>query len=185
MSESMNRRDAMGIAFGACAAVGGVFALAGMKKAWDPLPSVKAAGTTTVDISTAEANVLYTEKWRGKPVFILKKTPEMVAASSDVVKKRDVVIGNDHYMICIGLCTHLGCIPSYDPKNAATNEAFLCACHGATYNGAGINTKAPAPLPMLIPEFKLDNGKIIIGEAGPEYEKMKADGVLGDAPLQA
>ncbi|MDX9743738.1 MAG: ubiquinol-cytochrome c reductase iron-sulfur subunit [Arcobacteraceae bacterium] len=185
MSESMNRRDAMGIAFGACAAVGGVFALAGMKKAWDPLPSVKAAGTTTVDISTAEANVLYTEKWRGKPIFIIKKTPEMIAASSDVVKKRDLVIGSDHYMICIGLCTHLGCIPSYEPKNATNNEAFLCACHGATYDQSGINTKAPAPLPMLIPPFKLENGKIILGEAGPEYEKMKADGVLGETPLKA
>lgn len=185
MSESMNRRDAMGIAFGACAAVGGIFALAGMKKAWDPLPSVKATGTTTVDVTTAEANVLYTEKWRGKPVFILKKTPEMVAASNDVVKKRDIVIGSDHYMICIGLCTHLGCIPSYDPKNATTKEAFLCACHGATYDSAGINTKAPAPLPMLIPEFKIADGKLIIGEAGPEYEKMKADGVLGDTPLTA
>ncbi len=185
MSESMNRRDAMGIAFGACAAVGGVFALAGMKKAWDPLPSVTAAGTTTVDISTAEANVLYTEKWRGKPVFILKKTPEMVAASSDVVKKRDLVIGKDHYLICIGLCTHLGCIPSYDSKVATTSNAFLCACHGATYDQAGINTKAPAPLPMLIPPFKLESGKIIIGEAGPEYEKMKAAGVIGETPLTA
>jgi ubiquinol-cytochrome c reductase iron-sulfur subunit len=185
MSESMNRRDAMGIAFGACAAVGGVFALAGMKKAWDPLPSVKAAGTTTVDISTAEANVLYTEKWRGKPVFIIKKTPEMIKASSEDSKKRDVVVGNDHYIVCIGLCTHLGCIPSYEPKNATTKEAFLCACHGATYELGGINTKAPAPLPMLIPEFKIVDGKLIIGEAGPEYEKMKAAGVLGDTPLKA
>jgi ubiquinol-cytochrome c reductase iron-sulfur subunit len=189
MSESMNRRDAMGIAFGACAAVGGVFALAGMKKAWDPLPSVKAAGTTTVDVSTAEANVLYTEKWRGKPVFIIKKTAEMIASSSEDSKKRDVVIGSDHYLVCIGLCTHLGCIPSYNPAKAiskeTSNDSFACACHGAGFNGAGINTKAPAPLPMLIPEFKIADGKIIIGEAGPEYEKMKADGVLGETPLKA
>jgi len=109
----------------------------------------------------------------------------MVAASSEDVKKRDVIIGSDHYMICIGLCTHLGCIPSYDPKNATNNEAFLCACHGATYNQSGINTKAPAPLPMLIPEFKIADGQIIIGEAGPEYEKMKAAGVLGATPLKA
>jgi len=185
MSESMNRRDAMGIAFGACAAVGGVFALGGMKAAWDPLPSVKAAGTTTVDVSSTEANVLYTEKWRGKPVFIIKKTKEMIEASSDIVKQRDVVVGEDRFAIVIGLCTHLGCIPAYNPKKATSDEAFLCACHGATYNMSAINTKAPAPLPMLIPPFKVDGNKIILGEAGAEYEKMKAAGVLGDTPLQA
>ncbi len=179
MSESMNRRDAMGIAFGACAAVGGIFALAGMKKAWDPLPSVKAAGTTTVDTSSAEANVMYTEKWRGKPVFILKKTPDMVAKATENEKKRDVIINGEHFLVCIGLCTHLGCIPSY----AVATQDFLCACHGATYDQSGINTKAPAPLPMLIPPFKLDGAKIVLGEEGEEYTKMKTDGVLGDVPL--
>ena len=179
MSEDMNRRDAMGIAFGACAAVGGVFALAGMKKAWDPLPSVYAAGTTSVDISTAEVNVMYTEKWRGKPVFILKKSPEMVKSSTKSEIARDVVINGNSFLICIGLCTHLGCIPSYAPKS----EDFLCACHGATYDRSGINTKAPAPLPMLIPPFKVDGNTLVLGEAGPEYEKMKAAGVLGDTPL--
>jgi ubiquinol-cytochrome c reductase iron-sulfur subunit len=180
MSESMNRRDAMGIAFGACAAVGGIFALAGMKKAWDPLPSVKAAGTTTVDTSTAESNVMYTEKWRGKPVFILKKTADMVAKATPNEKARDVIINGEHFLVCIGLCTHLGCIPSYAP----TTQDFLCACHGATYDQSAINTKAPAPLPMLIPPFKLDGQKIILGENGPEYDKMKADGVLGETPLK-
>ncbi len=179
MSEEMNRRSAMGVAFGACAAVGGVFALAGMKKAWDPLPSVKAAGTTTVDVSTAEENEMYTEKWRGKPVFILKKTKEMVAKASNNEKARDVVINGDHFLVCIGLCTHLGCIPAYK-KDA---QSFLCACHGAEYDQSAINTKAPAPLPMKIPPFKIDGNKLVLGETGPEYEKMKAAGVLGDKPL--
>ena len=179
MSEDMNRRDAMGMAFGAVAAVGGVFALGGMKKAWDPLPSVKAAGTTTVDTSTAAENVMYTEKWRGKPVFILKKTKQMVEKSSENDKARDVVINGEHFMVAIGLCTHLGCIPAYRP---ATQD-LLCACHGATYDASGINTKAPAPLPLLIPPFKIDGTKIILGEAGPEYQKMKEAGVLGKTPL--
>jgi ubiquinol-cytochrome c reductase iron-sulfur subunit len=179
MSEDMNRRDAMGIAFGACAAVGGVFALAGMKKAWDPLPSVKAAGSTTVDVANVESNEMYTEKWRGKPVFILKKTKEMVAKSSNNDKKRDVIVNGDHFLVCIGLCTHLGCIPAYHKAK----EGFHCACHGAEYDVSAINTKAPAPLPMLIPPFKIDGTKIILGVAGKEYNKMKADGVLGHKPL--
>lgn len=185
MSEEMNRRDAMGIAFGACAAVGGVLSLGAMKSSWDPLPSVKAAGTTTVDVSTAEENVLYTEKWRGKPVFVIKKTKAMMDASSDVVKQRDVVVGNDRFVVVIGLCTHLGCIPAFNPKKSATQEAFLCACHGATYDLSAINTKPVAPLPMLIPPFKIEGNKIILGEVGPEYEQMKAAGVIGETPLKA
>jgi len=179
MSEEMNRRDAMGVAFGACAAVGGVFALAGMKRAWDPLPSVKAAGTTTVDVSNAVANEMYTEKWRGKPVFILKKTKEMVAKSSHNEKARDVIVNGEHFLVCIGLCTHLGCIPAYKKDT----QSFLCACHGAEYDASAINTKAPAPLPMKIPPFKIDGTKIILGKAGDEYNKMKAAGVLGNKPL--
>ena len=179
MSEDMNRRSAMGVAFGACAAVGGVFALAGMKKAWDPLPSVKAAGTTTVDTSTAEENVMYTEKWRGKPVFILKKSKDMIAKASKNEKARDVIVNGEHFLVCIGLCTHLGCIPAYKPAK----QAFKCACHGAEYDQSAINTKAPAPLPMLIPPFTIDGSKLVLGKAGPEYNKMKEAGVLGHKPL--
>ena len=180
MSDNTNRREAMaGMALGACAAVGGVYALAGMKSAWDPLPSVKAAGTTSVDLSTAEENVLYTEKWRGKPVFILKKTADMLASASNNDKARDVIINGSSYLVCVGLCTHLGCIPSYK----AESKDFLCACHGATYDISAINTKAPAPLPMLIPPFKIDGTTLVLGEAGPEYNKMKEAGVIGKTPL--
>jgi len=174
-----NRRDFLGMSFAAVAAVGGVSALVGMKRAWDPLPSVKAAGTTVVDTASAEPNVMYTEKWRGKPVFILKKTKEMVAKASNNEKARDVVVNGEHFLVCIGLCTHLGCIPAYKPST----QSFLCACHGAEYDQSAINTKAPAPLPMLIPPFKVDGSKIILGEAGEAYNKMKEAGVLGSTPL--
>ena len=179
MSDKVNRRDAMGIAFGTCAAVGGVYALAGMKKAWDPLPSVKAAGSTKVDLSSVKENEIITEKWRGKPVFILKKPAEMVAKSSSNDKARDIIIGGSSYLVCIGLCTHLGCIPAYRKDR----EDFLCACHGAEYDMSAINTKAPAPLPMLIPPFKIDGTTLVLGEAGPEYNKMKEAGVLGHVAL--
>ena len=179
MSEEIKRRDAMGIAFGACAAVGGVFALGGMKAAWDPLPSVKAAGTTVVDISGVEENTLYTESWRGKPVFILKKPKAMVDKSSSNDKKRDVIINGNHFLICIGLCTHLGCIPAYNKGKSI----FQCACHGAEYDASAINTKSPAPLPMLIPPFKVDGNKLILGKAGDDYNKMKESGLLGKVAL--
>ena len=168
-----------GAAFGITAAVGVGYSLYGMKRTWDPLPSVKAAGTTKVDVSETEPNVLYVEKWRGKPVFILQKSKEMVAKESNNEKARNVMVGDKAFLVCVGLCTHLGCIPAYRPDKFN----FLCACHGAEYDASAINTKAPAPLPMLIPPFKVDGTKIILGEVGDQYKKMKEAGVLGKTPL--
>ena len=165
--ENNSRRGFMGMAFGAVAAVGGVFALGGMKRAWDQLPSVKAAGFTTVDLSTAQANVLNVEKWRGKPIFVLKKTKDMKADD------RDVVVGSDRFHVSIGLCTHLGCIPGYN----AEDHSFLCACHGGMYDSSANVTKAPPPRGLDIPPFKIDGTKLVLGETGPEYEKMLADGI--------
>ncbi|RUM44645.1 MAG: ubiquinol-cytochrome c reductase iron-sulfur subunit [Hydrogenimonas sp.] len=169
-----SRRDFMGKVFGGWAALGGLGALYAAKKTWDPLPSVKAAGFTKVDLSAAEPNVLNVEKWRGKPIFILKKTPEMVANQTDEETARDVIVGNDHFLICIGLCTHLGCIPAYRPDK----HDFKCACHGGEFNASAINTAPPPPSPMVIPPFRLDGTTIILGEEGPEYKKMKEAGVI-------
>ena len=163
-----SRRDFMGKVFGGWAALGGLGALYAAKKTWDPLPSVKAAGFTKVDLSAAEPNVLNVEKWRGKPVFILKKTPDM--EKSD----RDVVVGNDRFLVCIGLCTHLGCIPAYRPDK----HDFKCACHGGEFDANGINTAPPPPSPLVIPPFKLDGTTLVLGEEGPEFKKMKDAGLI-------
>jgi len=163
-----SRRDFMGKVFGGWAALGGLGALYAAKKTWDPLPSVKAAGFTRVDLSAAEPNVLNVEKWRGKPVFILKKTPDM--EKSD----RDVVVGNDRFLVCIGLCTHLGCIPAYRPDK----HDFKCACHGGEFNASGINTAPPPPSPLVIPPFKIDGTTLVLGEEGPEFKKMKDAGLI-------
>ena len=169
-----SRRGFMGKAFGAVAGVGAVGALYAMKKTWDPLPSVKAAGFTTVDLSEVEPNKLVVEKWRGKPVFILKKTPEMVASESEEQKARDVIVDGEHFLVCIGLCTHLGCIPAY----RANEHDFLCACHGGMFDASGLDIKAPPPSPLVIPPFNVKGKTIVLGEEGEAYKKMKEAGVL-------
>jgi ubiquinol-cytochrome c reductase iron-sulfur subunit len=163
----------MGKAFGAVAGVGAVGSLVAMKKSWDPLPSVKAAGFTTLDMSIYPEGELITEKWRGKPIFVLKKTAEMVASQTESQKKRDIVVEGSHFMIAIGLCTHLGCIPGYN----ADEKTFLCACHGGMFNWAGEVTKVPPPRGFDIPPFKIEGNKMILGEVGPEYQAMKDSGV--------
>lgn len=168
-----SRRGFMGKAFGAVAGVGALGSLVAMKKTWDPLPSVRAAGFTTLDMTTYEENVLVTEKWRGKPIFVLKKSEDMVAKQSEDQKKRDIVVDGSHYMISIGLCTHLGCIPAYN----ASKQAFLCACHGGKFDYTGAVTKVPPPRGFDIPPFKIYANTVVLGEAGPEYTNMKETGI--------
>lgn len=166
MTEQNDRRGFIGMAFGAVAAVGGIFSLVAMKKTWDPLPSVQAAGITNVDLNAVKEGELYKTEWRKKPIFIIKKTASM--APNDA---RDVVVGNDRFIVCIGICTHLGCIPAYKPSNGE----FVCACHGGIFNADGVNTFGPPPRPLDIPPFKLDGTNLVLGEVGPEYEKLMAN----------
>ncbi len=157
------RRDFMGMALGAWAVVGGVGALYAAKRSWDPLPSVKAAGFTTVEMNDKKENELVVEKWRGKPIFILKKSADMEAHD------RDVVMNGSRFHVSIGLCTHLGCIPAYQ----SDNKEFFCACHGGVFDVSGVNSPGlPPPSPLEIPPFRIDGTKLVLGESGPEYKKM-------------
>ena len=153
-----------GTAVGVTAAVGGAAALYGMKKTWDPLPSVRASGVTEVDVAGMEPGDTRQVVYRGRPVFILRKSPNM--PDDD---KRDIIIEDGRYTIIILICTHLGCIPNWEPDK----EIFLCACHGGKYNSSGINIFGPPPKPMVIPEFKLNGGtKLTLGEIGPDYKRL-------------
>ena len=168
-----SRRGFMGKAFGAVAGVGAIASLYAMKKSWDPLPSVKAAGFTTLDMSSYQENQLVTEKWRGKPIFVMKKTAEMLAKQTEAQSARDIKVGDGHYMIAIGLCTHLGCIPAYNPDD----KGFLCACHGGQFDWSGDVTKTPPPRGFDIPPFKINGMLLVLGEEGPEYKAMKENGI--------
>jgi len=172
--KNSSRRGFMGKAFGAFAGVGAVASLYAMKKSWDPLPSVKAAGFTTLDMSGYKDNELVTEKWRGKPIFVLKQSAEMLKKAEANPKdlERLIKIGDAHFMVCVGLCTHLGCIPGYRPET----KDFLCACHGGMYDFTAEVTKAPPPRGLDIPPFKIDGMTLVLGEEGPEYKKMLESG---------
>lgn len=157
-----SRRSFMGFTLGAAAAVGGVFTLVGMKKTWDPLPSVKAAGFTTVDLSPLNEGELKTVEWRKKPIFILKKTANMQESNTDIIAD------GARYTVVIGLCTHLGCIPAYHEKD----QNFVCACHGGVFDINGKNMAGPPPTPLEIPPFAIDGTKLVLGEIGAEYEEI-------------
>ena len=160
MSNEKNRRDFLGYTFAATALVGGVVSLYGMKRAWDPLPSVLAGGFTSVDLMPLKAGKPKTVEWRGKPIFILKKTAQMEKSP------RDLIVNNERFIIAIGLCTHLGCIPAWK------KDMWKCACHGGAFNSSGTQTFGPPPVPLKLPEFSLKGNTIVLGETGEEYEKI-------------
>ncbi|EJF07587.1 Ubiquinol - cytochrome c reductase [Thiovulum sp. ES] len=160
---NQSRRAFMGKVLGATAGVGAVASLYAMKRTWDPLPSVISAGFTTVDLSPLEAGKLSIIKWRGKPVFLLKHTPDIQTDTA-----RDIVIGEDRYTVVIGLCTHLGCIPEWKEGE----KIFHCACHGGQYDPHARQTFGPPPRPLDIPPFSLNGTSLTLGDEGEEYKKM-------------
>ena len=162
---AQTRRDFIGMALTGVTAVGGVCALGAMKQSWDPLPSVQSAGFVTVDVSSMNEAEMRTLQWRGKPVFILRKSADMAKNSA-----RDIVMGEKSFTLVIGLCTHLGCIPSFDAKS----KNFICACHGGVFDASGINTFGPPPRPLDIPPFKIVGEFLVLGEEGAEYKKLTA-----------
>jgi ubiquinol-cytochrome c reductase iron-sulfur subunit len=85
---------------------------------------------------------------------------------------RNIKVGEDNFMVAIGLCTHLGCIPAF--RNDSND--FLCACHGGMFDASGLVMKVPPPRGFDIPPFRIDGNKLVLGEEGPEYKKMLADG---------
>ncbi|RLA74884.1 MAG: ubiquinol-cytochrome c reductase iron-sulfur subunit [Epsilonproteobacteria bacterium] len=163
MSNETKRRDFIGMSFGAVAAVGGAVSLVGMKKAWDPLPSVLAAGFIKIDLAGIglEPGKPQTYKWRGKPIFVLLKTADMKDFDGDLV------LGDKRYTIVEGLCTHLGCIPAWK------KDIWKCACHGGEFNANGEETFGPPPKPLVVPPFSVEGSVLTLGEASEQSNAMQ------------
>lgn len=168
MGFNANRRGFIkgaGTALGVAAAAGGAAALYGMKRTWDPLPSVVAAGVTEFDVSGMKAGELAQVEFRGKPVFILKKNDQM--AQNDA---RDVIVNGDRFTVVIAICTHLGCIPAW----VSADLQFKCACHGGEFDESGVNTFGPPPKPLVPPPFDVQGTTLVLGEEGEQYKKLIA-----------
>ncbi|WP_457621332.1 Rieske 2Fe-2S domain-containing protein [Persephonella sp.] len=158
--EKMSRRDFLLYAMGGWAAVGAGAVLYAMYKTWEPLPEVKAQATVKFDLSTVQPGEIKVVSWRGKPVFILRRTSDMGGCD-----KRTVA---GEYTVVLGICTHLGCIPNWLPDE----KVWHCPCHGGRYDACGVQTFGPPPRPLDIPPFKLEGTVIVLGEEGPEYKKL-------------
>jgi ubiquinol-cytochrome c reductase iron-sulfur subunit len=182
------RRRFLTIATSVVGGVGAIGAAVPFIASWNPSEKAKQAGAAvTADISKLEDGQLIRVEWRGKPVWIVKRTPAMLESLSKVVDKlRDPAseepqqpdyAKNDHrskkpeIFVAVGICTHLGCSPTYLMKDFEAQvegiaSGFFCPCHGSTYDMAGrVFSGVPAPKNLMIPPYMfVDDTTILIGE---------------------
>ena len=153
-----------------------------------PSERSKAAGAPVeADISRIEPGEMKTVEWRGKPVWILRRTKEMIES----IRKNDSAVADPklevplqpeyaknearsikpEYLVLVGICSHLGCSPQFKPKGAGDmggswDGGFYCPCHGSKFDLAGRVFKgAPAPVNMEVPKHTfLSDGTVLIGE---------------------
>jgi len=175
---------------GAAGAVGFMVPFVG---SWNPSAKAKAAGApVTVNLSKIEKGQMITEEWRGKPVYIVRRTQEaldgLASVESDVsdpnseksVQPADLVGKewrsiNPEFMIMLGVCTHLGCAPKFRPEVGAKDlggdawqGGFFCPCHGSKFDLAGrVYKGVPAPTNLEVPpHFYETDSIVVIGEDG-------------------
>ncbi len=156
-----------------------------------PSEKAKAAGAPVeVDISKIEAGQQITVEWRGKPVWIIKRSSEALGllssmddrlADPDSDQNQQPEYARNPYrsikddiLVLVGICTHLGCSPKYQPEIGAVSfdddwkGGFLCACHGSKFDLAGrVYSGVPAPTNLVVPPYQyLSDDVLLIGEDG-------------------
>ncbi|MBT5230676.1 MAG: ubiquinol-cytochrome c reductase iron-sulfur subunit [Methylococcales bacterium] len=172
-------------------AVGAAFVAVPFLSYWQPSQKALAAGAPVeADFGKLESGKMMVVKWRGKPVWIVKRTAEMIAdikavdgevadANSKVEEQQPKYCQNqlrsikDDVFIAEGICTHLGCSPTFMPEPGNTpvqgwKGGFFCPCHGSLFDLAGrVFSGVPAPTNLVVPSHYYLSGsdtKVLIGE---------------------
>lgn len=185
--ENPNRRDFLTIAATSWAAVGAAATLWPLVQQMNPDASTQALASIEVDLSPVKEGQAITAMWRGKPIFIRNRTKQEIEAAEktpmgelrDGLARNDnlpdtaaatdrnrVQKGHDNWLILIGICTHLGCIPKGQSLGDARGDygGWFCPCHGSHYDTAGRIRKGPAPQNLEVPTYQfVSDTKIRIG----------------------
>lgn len=157
VTEEPTRRDFLYLATGAFAAIGAANIVWPLIDQMNPDASVKALSSIEVDLSSIESGQSITVTWRGKPVFIRRRTQDEVGVAREVSvvdlpdpeNDADRVV-KDEWLVMVGICTHLGCVPL---GQAGDFNGWFCPCHGSHYDTSGRIRKGPAPKNLEIPPY--------------------------------
>lgn len=182
-----NRRDFLFVAAGSFAAVGGAAAMWAAVDQMNPDASALSLSSVEIDLAPIQEGQAITVMWRGKPVFIRHRTAEEIEKANqtklgDLIDQgarnaklddgapatdaNRTVKGQEKWLVLIGICTHLGCIPKGQRVGDVRGEfdGWFCPCHGSHYDTAGRIRKGPAPRNLDVPPYEfLNDSKIKIG----------------------
>jgi ubiquinol-cytochrome c reductase iron-sulfur subunit len=169
------KRDLLELIAGAGAAIfaGGIgWALVG---SMNPSKDVLAVSSVEIDLAPIAVGSGITVMWQGKPIFIRHRTDKEIADARSVTlselpdpqtDQSRVKAGHDQWIVLIGICTHLGCIPLGNKSTDMRGEwgGWFCPCHGSQYDTSGRIRKGPAPLDLAVPPYAFEaDTKIKIG----------------------
>ncbi|HVL77847.1 MAG TPA: ubiquinol-cytochrome c reductase iron-sulfur subunit [Sphingomicrobium sp.] len=163
--DGVRRRDFLNIAAVSFAGVGGLAVLAPMVIQMNPSADVLALASIEVDISAVESGQAIKAMWRKQPIFIRNLTPQEIQAANSVPlsQLRDPETlaqrtqpGRENWLISVGVCTHLGCVPLGvgEGENKGEYGGYFCPCHGSHYDTAARIRKGPAPTNLVVPDYE-------------------------------
>jgi len=187
----LKKRRMLTAATSVVGAVGAAYVAVPFVMSMNPSAKARAAGAPVeADISKLEPGAMLRVKWRGKPVWIVHRTEAMLKAlpslepgladpdsnasiQPEYCKNKNRSI-KDKYLVAIGICTHLGCSPTYRPEVAPEDMGpdwkggFFCPCHGSRFDMAGrVYSGVPAPTNLVIPKHAyVSDTTILVGEDG-------------------
>jgi ubiquinol-cytochrome c reductase iron-sulfur subunit len=170
--DGVRRRDFLNVAAVSFAGVGSLVALAPLIVQMSPSADVLALASIEVDISKIVAGQGVKVSWRKQPVFVRNLTPKEIAEANAVPLSalRDPQTlaertkpGKMNWLITMGICTHLGCVPLgiVSEENRGPYGGYFCPCHGSAYDTAARIRQGPAPLNLQVPDYKFTSPTVV------------------------
>ncbi len=170
--ENPRRRDFIHVAALSFGGVGAATVLIPLVSQMGASADVMAESSTEIDISTIEPGMAIKTQWRKQPVFVRRLQPQEIEAANKVVlsELRDPQTlaqrtkeGKTEWLVTLGVCTHLGCVPLGAAEGEAKGDfgGYFCPCHGSHYDTAGRARKGPAPTNLVVPDYAFTSDTLI------------------------
>ena len=170
--DGVRRRDFINIAAVSFAGVGAAAVALPLINQMSPSADVLALASTEVDISKIAPGQAIKTQWRKQPVFVRNLMPAEIAAAKKVPlsELRDpqslgerTKPGKENWLITLGVCTHLGCVPlgTGEGENRGDYGGYFCPCHGSHYDTAARIRKGPAPLNLMVPDYEFTSPTVV------------------------
>lgn len=168
--DGQTRRDFLLLTAGAFGAVGAGCFVWPFIDSLNPAADTLAMSTIEVDLAPIQEGQAITVKWRGKPVFVRHRTAAEIeqARAVNVAELRDKQsdadrVKKDQWLVMVGVCTHLGCVPLGQKDTDAKGDfgGWFCPCHGSHYDTSGRIRKGPAPKNLSVPEYSFVSDTLV------------------------